>query len=266
MTEYAIEHLAISDLFDETGDSRAARPTFPDIAMAQVTFYFGGQRFVDELRKAAGGGWDLVDFAYQRRLPATTEQILHPEKYLKDEDALSVPDSPGPGPGWAEVDKGTVGEFFTRELLRQDADKMAPMRLPPGGVATATGSSGARARLPNVRTTAARITRSRSSGAATTRWSARTSHRAPGIPGGLAWRRRLSGITGVGGSRVWDLEVGGSAAIAGERTRQPCAGAYRVAGSASGARDRAHRSSSPAVTTSQKALAAFLASRGPCTS
>ena len=93
--------------------------------MAQVTFsYFGGQRFVDELREAADGGWDLVDFAYQRRLPATTEQILHPEKYLEDEGALPVPDIPDPGPGWEEVDTGTVGEFFTREILRQDAEEI----------------------------------------------------------------------------------------------------------------------------------------------
>ena len=77
---------------------------------------------MEELRASADGGWDLVDFAYQRRLPATTEQILHPEKYLDDEGALPVPDVPDPPDGWEKADGGTVGEFFTREILRQDAE------------------------------------------------------------------------------------------------------------------------------------------------
>ncbi len=124
MTEYAIEHLAVSDLLSDSS-AIESEADLPDILMAQVTFaYFGGQRFVDELREAAGGGWDLIDFAYQRRIPATTEQILHPEKYLDDEGALSVPDIPDAGPGWDEVDDGTVGEFFTREILRQGAEEV----------------------------------------------------------------------------------------------------------------------------------------------
>ncbi len=65
-----------------------------------------------------------MDFAYQARLPATTEQILHPEKYLSDEGALPVPGVPDAGPGWKEADDGTVGEFFTREILRQDAEEI----------------------------------------------------------------------------------------------------------------------------------------------
>ena len=109
--------------------------------MAQVTFsYFGGQRFVDELKVAAGGGWDLVDFAYQRRLPASTEQILHPEKYLDDERPLPVSGPPDAGAGWKEVDAGVVGEFVTREILRQDAEKV-------GADAAAAGWGGDRYRL-----------------------------------------------------------------------------------------------------------------------
>jgi hypothetical protein len=125
MTEYAAQHLAIEDLLQGTGGVGGEPTDLPDIAMAQVTFsYFGGQRFVDELRATAEGGWDLVDFAYQRRLPATTEQILHPEKYLEDEGALPVPDLPDPPRGWEKEDGGTVGEFFTREILRQDAEDL----------------------------------------------------------------------------------------------------------------------------------------------
>jgi hypothetical protein len=123
MTEYAVKNLEVGDLLEGTGGIEGEATDLPDIAMAQVTFsYFGGQRFVEELRASADGAWDLVDFAYQRRLPATTEQILHPEKYLDDEGALPVPDIPDPPDGWEKVDGGTVGEFFTREILRQDAE------------------------------------------------------------------------------------------------------------------------------------------------
>ena len=125
MTEYAAEHIAVADLLDESSALESTATDLPDIALAQVTFaYTGGQRFVNELRASANGGWDLIDFAYQRRLPATTEQILHPEKYLDDEGALPVPAIPDPGPDWKEADDGTVGEFFTREILRQDADEI----------------------------------------------------------------------------------------------------------------------------------------------
>jgi len=125
MTEYAAQHLAVSDLLEDSGAIESDTSDLPPIILAQVTFaYIGGQNFVDELRASANGGWDLVDFAYQRRLPASTEQILHPEKYLDDEDPLPVDGPPGAGPGWEEVDAGAVGEFVTREILRQDADEV----------------------------------------------------------------------------------------------------------------------------------------------
>lgn len=123
MTEYAAKHLAVTDLLKDSGALESGATDLPQIALAQVTFaYIGGQRFVEELRENANGGWDLVDFAYEARLPATTEQIIHPEKYLEDERPLRVPAIPNAGPGWNEADSGTVGEFFTREILRQDAE------------------------------------------------------------------------------------------------------------------------------------------------
>ena len=218
MSEYAIEHLAISDLFDETGGLESGAADLPDIALAQVTFsYFGGQRFVDELRKAAGGGWDLVDFAYQRRLPATTEQILHPEKYLEDEGALPVPDIPGPGPDWEEVDKGTVGEFFTRELLRQDADKI-------GADEAAAGWGGDRYRLFRRKGAPSECRDDcRADNALAIVWRGDDEVEALELRTALQdFLERslggvdLSGITGVGESRVWDLQGGGWAAIGGE--------------------------------------------------
>jgi hypothetical protein len=130
MTEYASKYLAPGELFAESAGLPAADGGLPPIALAQVNFtYIEGQAFVNELREAVRGRWDLVDFAYEGRAPKTTEQILHPEKYLDDEGALPVPGLRSPGRGWVEGDSGTVGEFFTRELLEQgedvDADEAA---------------------------------------------------------------------------------------------------------------------------------------------
>ena len=91
----------------------------PRFAEAEVTFsYVTGARFVEELL-ALGTGWTLVDYAYERRLPASTEQILHPEKYIDDERPLPVPAPASPGPDWRALDAGTLGEFGTREVLAE---------------------------------------------------------------------------------------------------------------------------------------------------
>jgi hypothetical protein len=92
----------------------------PPFLQAQVVFpYLGGQAFVDDLLQRAGGRWDLVNLAYERHMPASTEQILHPARYF-------AADAPTPvriraravlGAGWARAAAGTWGELQTRELL-----------------------------------------------------------------------------------------------------------------------------------------------------
>jgi hypothetical protein len=81
--------------------------------------YDAGQAFVERLRVTLDG-WGLVDYALRRRRPVSTEQVLHPAKYLADERPLRVR-LPGPdalGVGWSLRAAGTLGEFDTRELLR----------------------------------------------------------------------------------------------------------------------------------------------------
>jgi hypothetical protein len=124
MQRYALEHLNTLELASEATGVGSGAGDLPRFAQAQVTFtYLAGQRFIDELLRV-GGDWKLVDFAYQRRLPRSTEQILHPEKYLDDERPLAVPTPPSPGPGWREIDDGDLGEFATREILREDATEV----------------------------------------------------------------------------------------------------------------------------------------------
>jgi hypothetical protein len=66
------------------------------------------------------GGWEAVDAMYETP-PTTTEQILHPEKYLEGEGAVAVEaDDPLTrlGDGWQVFDDDSMGEFMTDVFLR----------------------------------------------------------------------------------------------------------------------------------------------------
>jgi hypothetical protein len=78
--------------------------------------YTAGQVFVDHL--ADEGGQAAVNGAL-RRFPQTTEEVLHPERFRKDEPTdVDVPDfAPTFGEGWRDLDVMVVGELFLRLLL-----------------------------------------------------------------------------------------------------------------------------------------------------
>ncbi|MCY4108900.1 MAG: hypothetical protein OXG11_07725 [Chloroflexi bacterium] len=70
------------------------------------------------------GAWSAVNEAYVR-LPASTEQVIHPEKYRVGEAPLEVDladITPGLSPGWEEVRRNVTGEFFIRVLLEYGID------------------------------------------------------------------------------------------------------------------------------------------------
>ncbi len=62
------------------------------------------------------GGWDLVDQAYKNP-PDSTEQVIHPEKFLAREPPIpmEIPDIPG----WNTTEKDVLGEGFYSIILRQ---------------------------------------------------------------------------------------------------------------------------------------------------
>lgn len=76
-----------------------------------------GAEFVQVLLSA--GGWDAVNAAYHRP-PQSTEQVLHPRKYLADE-APNLPalgEAAGLlGPGWQVLREDTLGELGFRQVL-----------------------------------------------------------------------------------------------------------------------------------------------------
>jgi len=100
----------------------AFEPTapLPGFLQAQLIFpYTGGQEFVAALRERAGGRWTLVDLAERTRPPASTEQVMHPDKWVRVEPPARVRLHAGAalGDGWKQAGGGVLGEFQTRELL-----------------------------------------------------------------------------------------------------------------------------------------------------
>jgi hypothetical protein len=103
----------LASAFADTGD-------LPTFLQAQVLFpYVGGERFVAELLRRGGGSWGVVDTAYRFRPPASSEQVLHPERYFDADAPARVRLRAGAvlGDGWERAVAGTWGELQTRELL-----------------------------------------------------------------------------------------------------------------------------------------------------
>jgi hypothetical protein len=75
--------------------------------------YQAGGSFVAQVHRA--GGFSLVNRLYEVP-PATTEQILHPEKYLQGELAVPVRTPAAPA-GFRTLQSGHVGELLVRAML-----------------------------------------------------------------------------------------------------------------------------------------------------
>lgn len=119
MTEYANRHLSSLALTLSALNLDAGTDGFPDYAVEQIEWaYLGGSRFVERLYEL-GEGWTLIDNALEHRPPASTSQVLHPIKYLRDERPAPVEiDSPElEAAGWEPEHEGTVGELATAQLL-----------------------------------------------------------------------------------------------------------------------------------------------------
>ena len=92
----------------------------PPILLSNLAFpYDSGSRFVDALYRA--GGFEAIDAAWANP-PRSTEQILHPERYLAGDTPELVSLAPLTdtlGAGWQQVAGDIMGEFFLRQYLDQ---------------------------------------------------------------------------------------------------------------------------------------------------
>ncbi|HET9225587.1 MAG TPA: hypothetical protein VFR31_02905, partial [Thermoanaerobaculia bacterium] len=86
--------------------------------------YFQGFQFSLSARRR--GGQALLDHAFTKDPPRSSEQILHPEKWHTKRDdpvVLHWPDLSGALPGWTKAAEAQLGELTIRTLLRGSLKK-----------------------------------------------------------------------------------------------------------------------------------------------
>jgi hypothetical protein len=103
------------------GPAAGSTAGIPPYLLSSLLFsYTSGERFVARLREVAHG-WKLVNYALRTRPPSSTEQVIHPEKYLVDEKPVRVRLAGvrrALPRGWRRTAHGTIGEFDTDALLK----------------------------------------------------------------------------------------------------------------------------------------------------
>jgi tetratricopeptide (TPR) repeat protein len=127
MVEYAYEHLFQmsfdrSDLLEairqvEQGEYEGA----PTVVRETEAFPYE-QGIVFAAALVERGGWEQMNQAF-RDPPQTTEQVMHPDKYLAGE--VGQPPAVGNlrsvlGEGWEELSRDVLGELFIRVYLERD--------------------------------------------------------------------------------------------------------------------------------------------------
>lgn len=112
--------LALSLFGNDALDDAEIPEGTPAILEAELTMpYLQGLVFVTVLYNA--GGWDAVNAAYANP-PQSTEQVLHPQKYIDGELPIAVTVSADAGltalgEDWSLVTESTLGEFYLRQYL-----------------------------------------------------------------------------------------------------------------------------------------------------
>ncbi len=151
LTQAEIQDVAAASNDPEANAILAATPAI--LTEALIFPYTSGIAFLQPVQLS--GGWAGVDELYAN-LPVSTEQILHPEKYLQGEAPTDVtlPSdlAGGMGEGWSLAIEDTWGEFQTGVWLRDSGveadaaneaaagwggDRLAVLQGPDGAWATA---------------------------------------------------------------------------------------------------------------------------------
>jgi hypothetical protein len=111
-----------SSLFGMGAMAAAAVPNAPPVIRDQLIVpYFAGRDFVAALFRE--GGWARVRQAWERP-PVSSEQVLHPEKFLRGENPVGVPLPPAPS-GGRVLRSGVLGEALLRTWLGDGGEAAA---------------------------------------------------------------------------------------------------------------------------------------------
>lgn len=124
MTQWLTKHLDAAGIAEILAGDPAAQTqldaTPPFLRDALLFPYTQGILFVNSIW--AHGGWEALDRAFGK-LPDSTEQVLHPDKYAADEQPVTVPLNAAAiagrlGAGWKATPADTLGEFQIGSWLR----------------------------------------------------------------------------------------------------------------------------------------------------
>jgi hypothetical protein len=106
---------ALGDELEASADAMGDIPPF--MLESLLAAYLKGMAFVHGI---AGQGWDAVARIYDDP-PRSSEQILHPEKYLRRDDPVTIefPDFVGEDSllNWTLLDSNVIGEFQWRLIF-----------------------------------------------------------------------------------------------------------------------------------------------------
>lgn len=129
---FSLTDLMMAEMKDDPKKTPALAAAPKALKQTLIFPYAGGAGFVQALVKK--GGWARVSQAFTD-LPESTEQILHPEKYLAGEHPIQVTVAdPGKllGDGWKEVTRDVNGEFGYRLILGEFLDDAESKRAAAG--------------------------------------------------------------------------------------------------------------------------------------
>lgn len=126
MLLYADEFVPVYDMMEAVAEIGGVEETTLDASPAfiresELFPYIAGLEFISTLHDR--GEWPAVDAAYEK-LPESTEQILHPERYRQGDSPVDVtlPDLAGAlERDWQEVDRDVMGELGLRLFLEEHA-------------------------------------------------------------------------------------------------------------------------------------------------
>lgn len=102
--------------FDAAADVAGDDGVPPIVRRSLIAPYRDGLLFVHALRRQ--GGWKLVNSAFEKP-PASTEQVLHVERFLAREAPVLVDVVPPAGSGWQKVLSDVWGEQSVRLLFEE---------------------------------------------------------------------------------------------------------------------------------------------------
>jgi hypothetical protein len=146
MVMWAGQHLNPVDLLglfaqSLTPQASAGLDELPPLIRQQFLFpYEQGLEFVQDAYE--DGGWEVVDDMYDDP-PDSTEQVIHPEKYLDGEEPTQVllpRVAAALGVGWSEALTDTMGELGTRVWLQQGSQERAATMAAAGWGGDRVGS------------------------------------------------------------------------------------------------------------------------------